>query len=112
MHDGLTVLHQKLIAVWNDWSGTVGWWDARLGETFDMFGHVPGNHRVHQLGHALDNRHLDHIARISTDAGLMKLCENGTFYPQAGENDLVIDELLLRIVLLHHRQQLHDIGIL
>ena len=44
-----------------------------------MFGHVPGNHRVHQLGHAVDNRHLEHIARISTDAGLTKLRENGGF---------------------------------
>ena len=37
-------------------------WGARLGETFDMFGHVPGDHCVHELGHACDNRHLEHIA--------------------------------------------------
>ena len=51
-------------------------WGARLGETFDMFGHVPGDHCVHELGHACDNRHLEHIACVGTDTGLTKLREN------------------------------------
>ena len=24
VHNRLTVLHQKVVAIWNDWSGTVG----------------------------------------------------------------------------------------
>ena len=48
----------------------------RRGETFDMFGHVPGNHRVHELGRGLDDLRLEHIARVSANTGLTKLREN------------------------------------
>ena len=65
-----------------------------------MFGHVPGNHRVHKLRRALDNRHPEHIARVSTDTGLTKPRENCRFYALAEESNLIIDELLCRIVLL------------
>ena len=82
MHSRLTVLHQEVVAIWNDLSHVRhrGLLVVRLGETFDMFGHVPGNHRVHQLGHARDNRHLEHVARVSTDTGLTTIRENGGFY--------------------------------
>ena len=72
----------------------------RRRETFDMFGHVPGNHRVHKLGRGLDNWRLDHIARVSTDTGLTKLHENCRFYALVEESNLIIDELLCRLVLL------------
>ena len=45
-----------------------------------MLGHVPGNHHIHKFRRALDNRGLEHIARVGTDTGLTKLRENGGFY--------------------------------
>ena len=69
----LTVLHQKQVSVWNDESGAVRWWDAkREGKTFNVSGHVPGNHLVQQFGHAIDNWGLEHVTRVSADAGLTK----------------------------------------
>ena len=45
-----------------------------------MLGHVPGNHHIHKFRRALDDRGLEHIARVGTDTGLTKLRENGGFY--------------------------------
>ena len=83
VYNRLTVLHQKVVAIWNELLHVRPGYrelDVRFGETFDMFGHVPGNHRVHQLGHTRDNRRLDHVARVSTDTGLTTIRENGGFY--------------------------------
>lgn len=45
--------------------------------TFDVVGEIPSNHFVQQLGHALDNWCLDHIARVGADPGLEKRREHG-----------------------------------
>jgi hypothetical protein len=55
----------------------------RKRETFDVLAHVPSNHFVQQLGRALDNRRLEHIARIRPDSSLTKADEDGRF--RAGE---------------------------
>lgn len=40
------------------------------GETFDMLVEVPSNHFVQQFGNALNNRRLEHIARVCADSSL------------------------------------------
>lgn len=75
----LTVLHQKLVSIWN-----VGqtWWDGETGgeeKTFDVVIKVASKHFVPQFRNPLDDRHLDYIIRVSADSRLTKTHE-GKFH--------------------------------
>jgi len=52
--------------------GQVGSEEGVEGRTFDMIVKVVSDHLVQQFGHALDNRRLEHTARVSPDSGLYK----------------------------------------
>ena len=70
MRSRLTILHQELIPVWNDWSEVRR--ETKVGgKTFDVRREVPSNHLIQQLGRALDKWCPEHIiAGVGSDSGL------------------------------------------
>jgi len=83
------------------------------GSTFDVIIQVVSDHLVQQFGHALDNRRLEHTARVSSDSSLTKKrVRMGILRIEFEENHLIINKLLCGIVFLQHRQELHDVGVL
>ena len=73
---------------------------------------VPGNHLVQQLGGALDNRRTNHtVPGVSSNPGLRMRLERGRDGWTDG-NHLIVDELFRRVVLLQHREELDDVGVL
>ena len=49
----------------------------REEKTLNVFAKAVSEHFVPQLGHSLDDRRLEHIARISSDSSLTKAHEEG-----------------------------------